>query len=38
VFGVASPQMISQSSQCNRAPKTDTGPRSRLKAGLAMNW
>jgi len=27
-----------QKSKCNLAPKIDTGPRSRLKAGLVTNW
>jgi hypothetical protein len=27
-----------QNSQCKRAAKTETGPRSRLKAGSVMNW
>jgi hypothetical protein len=27
-----------QNSQCSRAAKTDTGPRSRLKAGSVTNW
>ncbi len=27
-----------QSAQLSLAPKTDTGPRSRLKAGSSMNW
>jgi hypothetical protein len=28
----------SQNSQWSLAPKIDTGPRSRLNAGLAINW